>query len=394
MRIVTLEKITRVIFAKENKFMTKIPLTKMQKDIMQEFYNIPATRVIFNKSERNKLWKLSTARSTELDLNMLKNKCPALEHQIKKSYQSGHNIQSAVFSECVYAQTFANMMKLDKFVNCSEVDNFIPENVMKLLNSYHLVPRYIYSTSDKQRMLIQAGGCDGVDSALITVIDLLIYTIEFKEAGAKTSEPDLPKYKEDGLLVVTDEWLGRYPQFKTMLEEQKGLNFFEVMGSNINDFSKESIDIAVSNNYLSTKKYADVICTEDKKGFLTMIPTNQASDWAKIEGEIRPAGRNHYRVWTPNALKNFIEQKGGSIDDEIVSINKNVLGERRERGGNRKLSGYKINPLFFVYIKDCVENNDIITFNLDKVQQLNPTIAGKMFFEKLLHNDVKAYYEL
>ena len=374
--------------------MQKTPLTKMQKEIMQEFYDIPATRVIFNKSERNKLWKLSTARSTELDLNELKDKCPALEHQIRKSYQSGHNIQSAVFSECVYTQTFANMMKLDKFVNYSEVDDFIPENVMKLLNSYHLVPRYVYSTTDKKRMLIQAGGCDGVDSALISVIDLLIYTIEFKESGAKTSEPDLPKYKEDGLLVVTDEWLGRYPQFKVMLGEQKGLNFFEVMGSKVNNFSKESIDIAVSNSYASKKKYADVICTEDKKGFLTMLPTNQVSDWAKIEGEIRPAGRNHYKVWTPNALKNFIKQKYGNINDEVVSINKNVLEPRRERGGNRKISGYKINPLFFVYVKDCIEKDNDIIFNFDKIQQLNPTIAGKMFFEKLMHNDVKAYYEL
>ena len=31
-------------------------------------------------------------------------------------------------------------------------------------------------------MLMQAGGCKGIDSALITVIDLNIYTIEFNEA--------------------------------------------------------------------------------------------------------------------------------------------------------------------------------------------------------------------
>ncbi len=374
--------------------MSDIPLTKLQKELMKEFYNIPATKVIFNKSERTKLWKLATSRVIDLDFEMLKDKCPALEHQIERSYKSEKNIQSAVFSECVYAQTFANMMKLDLFINCYEVDNFIPEKVLNLISSYHLVPRYVYSTSDKKRMLIQAGGCDGIDSALISVNDLTIYTIEFKEPGAKTSEPDLPKYKEDGVLVVTEEWLKKYSQFEVMLKEQEGLNFFEVMGSNINNFSIESIDIAVSKNYTYAKKYADVICTEDKTGFLTMIPTNQASCWAEIEGEIRPAGRNHYNVWTPNALKNFIKQNGGIINGEIVSINKNALGERRERGGNRKLSGYKINPLFFVYVKDCVEKNDILTFNLAKVQQLNPTIAGKMFFKKLLYKDVKSYYGL
>lgn len=374
--------------------MSKIPLTKLQKEIMQEFYRVPATKVIYNKDKRSTLWKLATSRSTSLNFEELRLKCPALEHQIRKSYQSGKNIQSAVFSECVYAQTFANMMNLKIFVNCFDVADYIPEPVVRLLASYHLVPRYVYSTIDKRRMLIQAGGCDGIDSALITVIDLVIYTIEFKEPGAKTSEPDLPKYGEDGVLAVTKKWIQNNPQFRAMLAEQEGLNFFEVMGSNINNFSKESIDIAVSNNYSTAKKYADVICTEDINGFLVMIPTNQASVWAEIEGEIRPAGRNHYNVWTPIALRRFITQKGGVFNGDIVTINKNNLDERRERGGNRKLSGYKVTPLFFIYIDDCTETNGLLTFNIKKMQQLNPTIAGKMFFKKILHKDVKLYYEL
>ena len=374
--------------------MKNIPLTKQQEEIMTEFYSVQPTKVIFNKNERNNLWKKATSRSEELDFDMLKIKCPALEHQIRKSYETGHNIQSAVFSECVYAQTFANMMNLNKFINCFEVKDYIPERVCSLLSSFHLVPRYVYSTEDKKRMLIQAGGCDGIDSALITVIDLSIYTIEFKEPGAKTSEPDLPKYKEDGILLVTEKWLENNPQFGPMLKEQVGLNFFEVMGSNINNFTKESIDIAVSGNYSNKHKYATVICTEDIKGYLVMIPTNQISQWAEIEGEIRPAGRNHYNVWTPNALRRFLLNKGAEISGNFVKINKNSLGERRERGGHRKLSGYKVTPLFFVYIQDCNYDNDFVIFDITKTRQLNPTIAGKMFFKKLLHSDVKKHYGL
>ena len=369
-----------------------IPLTKQQKEIMSEFYRIPCTMVIYDKKERNDLWHKAVKRSEEIDFDVIKEKCPALEHQIKKSYDSGNNIQSAVFSECVYAQTFANMMKLTEFIICSDIPNYIPSSVDSLLRSYHLVPRYVYSTKDKRRMLIQAGGCDGIDSALITVIDLVIYTIEFKEPGAKTSEPDLPKYKEDGLLVVTNDWLLKNPQFKEMLSEQEGLNFFDVMGKNINNFSKESIDIAVSNNYTNKKKFADVICTEDKKGFLVMLPTNQVSHWANIEGEIRPAGRNHYKVWTPNALRKFLLKKGASFNGDIVTINKGNLEIRKERGGNNQISGYKVTPLFFIYAKDCTECNGILTFDINKMQQLNPTIAGKMFFNNLLHNEVKKYY--
>ena len=157
--------------------MNNIPLTKLQKEIMEEFYQIQPTKVIFNKNERNTLWKKATQRSQDFDFEELKLKCPALEHQIRKSYETGRNIQSAVFSECVYAQTFANMFQLTTFVNCIEEPNFIPESVRVLLKSYNLFPRYAYSSPDKKRMLIQAGGCNGIDSALITVIDLVIYTI-------------------------------------------------------------------------------------------------------------------------------------------------------------------------------------------------------------------------
>ena len=368
-----------------------IPLTKLQKEIMHEFYEIAPTKVIFNKTQRNALWKDAVKRAENLDLSGLKTVCPALEHQIVKSYGDGNNIQSAVFSECVYAQTFANMLKLDLFVNCSDNHYFIPEPIIELLKSYNLVPRYVYSTKDKHRMLIQAGGCNGIDSALITVIDLVIYTIEFKEPGAKTSEPDLPKYGEDGKIVVTEAFQKQYPQFSAMLEEKKELNFFEIMGSNDNNFSSESINVAVSNNYV--KKYADVICTEDETGILVMLPSNQIPKWAVTEGEIRPAGRNHYKVWTPNALKRFLTEKRATICKETVSIEKSKLTLRKERGGGGKVSGYKINPLFFVYTDDCTENSGIITFDISKVQQLNPTIAGKMFFKALKYSNVKEYYE-
>ena len=371
-----------------------IPHSKDSKELMTAFYQMPATKVVFNKVERNELWKKATKRDQGFNFDWLKEKCPALEHQIRKSYESGRNIQSAVFSECVYAQTFANMFNLTQFVNCYEDANFLPETIMGKLSSYHLVPRYVYSSADKRRMLIQAGGCDGIDSALINVTDLAIYTIEFKEPGAKTSEPDLPKYKEDGVLIVTEKWLEKYPQFKSMLDEQSGLNFFEIMGHNINNFSKESIDLAVSNNYTNTKKYATVICTEDIKGNLVIIPTNQASIWAEIEGEIRPAGRNHYNVWTPNALSKFILDKGGIINGNEVTIKKSSLLIGKERGGNGKVSRYKINSLFFVYTENCIENGEFVEFNINNVQQLNPTIAGKMFFKKLLHSNVKKYYNL
>lgn len=370
--------------------MNVTPLTNRQKEIMKEFYAVPATKVVYNKRQRDMLWKQATARTNGVNLDELEHKCPALAHQIARSYDSGHNIQPAVFSECVYAQTIANMFQLDVFVNCFEDASQIPSRVQALLKSYHLSPRYMYTTSDKRRMLIQAGGCDGIDSALVNVSDLEIYTIEFKEPGAKTSEPDLPKYGEDGVLCVNDDWLSKNGQFEKMLDEQKGLNFFEVMGHNVNCFSKESIMCAVSNNY--TNKLLDVICTEDVDGYLTMMPANQVHLWADIEGEIRPAGRNHYKVWTPMALKNFLLDKKAIITGDIVTIEKTQLEVRKARGGDGQISGYKITPLFFVYLEHCEDNGGSVIFHINHVRQLNPTITGKVFFKKLKHNEVKTHY--
>lgn len=369
-----------------------IELTKLQKEIMEEFYSIQPTKIIFTKKERNKIWKQAKSRDIDIDFSILEKKCPALCHQIKKSYEYGKNIQSAVFSECVYAQTFANMLNLNIFVNCLENSSFLSDKIKNFLSSYNLYPRYAYSNKEKTRLLIQAGGCNGIDSALISVIDFNIFTLEFKEAKAKASEPDLPKYKEDGKLLVTKDFLQKYPQFSEMLAEQKDLNFFEVMGNNIHNFSNESVNIAVSNNY--TKKYADVICTEDKKGYLVMLPVNQVSLWADIEGEIRPAGRNHYKVWTPNALNLFLQQKEAKFIGNTVTIYLDKLELRKERGGNGKVSGYKINPLFFVYLENCIKKDNQVTFEIKDVRQLNPTIAGKMFFKDLNYSKVKAYYKM
>lgn len=368
----------------------RIPLTKQQKEIMQEFYSIAKTKVIFSKEERDKLWKLATKRSSDIDLYKLKSVCPALTHQIQKSYEQGNNIQSAVFSECVYAQTFANMLKLDLFVNCTEEPDFIPASVACLIKSYNLVPRYVYSTKDKRRMLIQAGGYGSVDSALVTVIDLVIYTIEFKEPGARMSDPNLPKYGEDGKIRITKDFLDHYPQFEAMLNEKKDLNFFDNIGHNINDFSDKSIYFAVSNNYAN--KYAHVICTEDVEGYFVMMPVNQVQLWAVLEGEIRPSGRNHQKVWTLNALKRLMLPFEPIIHGDIVKLEKNKLEVRKARGSSGKISGYKITPLFYVYAKNCKDDGKYITFNIADVQQLIPSIACKVFFKRLKYEEVKSYY--
>ena len=69
-----------------------IELTKLQKEIMEEFYSIQPTKIIFTKKERNNIWKQAKSRDKNIDFSILEKKCPSLCHQIQKSYECGKNM--------------------------------------------------------------------------------------------------------------------------------------------------------------------------------------------------------------------------------------------------------------------------------------------------------------
>ena len=369
----------------------KIILSKQQKEIMKLFYTVEPTKIVLSKKDYDKIW--SSLKKEEIisqqEKNKLKKICPAIVCEIEKSVNENRLLQSAVFSECVYAQTLANIFNLTNFSDY-ENDKIVDEKVLNLLKSYFLVPRYIYANSKKNELLIQAGGSGGVDSALIHLTDNAIYSIEFKEQSARATTADLPQYKENGKMIITEDFIEKYPWYAEMLNEHKTLNFFEIAGHNIKNFSTESIRKAITNNYHTTKKYADVIVTVDKNEYLTMLPANQIILWAKLEGELR-AARNKNKVWTPNKLKKIITEMGGSVVENNVKISKNKLTVTQARGGSKD-SRYKISPIFFVYISDCKEKSGKIEFCIDDVWQLRPAISAIMRFKKLEIEKVKSYY--
>lgn len=368
-----------------------IELTDIQRDIIEKFYKIDATKVIYDKKARTKLWK-EVIKRNNIDLDFIKTKCPALAHQIIKSYASGNNIQSAVFSECVYAQTLANMFGLNKFINNFDNPYNFSCEIKQLLAQKAIHPRYIYTNHNLSLMLIQAGGCNGTDCVLISTKDLKVCKIEFKEPKAKTSEVDLPKFGEDGKITITEDYLKKNSQFKLMLEEQKNLVIWDFLGRNIHDFSLESISAAVTNN--DKKRLADVVCTEDKAGYLVMMPAKQINLWGKIEGEIRTTGRNPSKaVYTPNKLIEFLNELGAEIKNERVVISKDKLDLRKGRGSGAQVTGYKIKSLFFVRLAKCKQLKDgYIELDLHDVIQMIPTIAGKIYFVNLKYDEVKRFY--
>ena len=368
-------------------------LTVLQKKLMKYFYQTPDLRVSLNKAERKNIWDDFVKNRDITNISHLETKIPALYFEMEKALTNNQNIQPAVFSECVYAQALAEKFSLSKFE--SYLDNVsinLASKAENLEKTSKLSVRYSYSSPSGNEILYQAGGAGAVDCAFKTELHEDLAMIELKEPYARTSEPDLPKYGENGLIVTSPDFEDSYPQFKKMLDEQldQKLNVFEHVGNNVSNFSTESLEKAVTENYAG-KKYAHVICTEDKQGRLVMLPSNHVALWAKLEGEIRPSGRNSYKVWTPEHLRKVLLNLGATFSGELVTLPVSALKTSKARG-NSNVSRYKIDPFFFVRKKEITVSNGYAHFSLDAIRQLNPSITAKMKFEGLEIRDIQKFY--
>ena len=369
------------------------PLSETQKLLMGEFYSKGNQKIALDKVARRLIWDKFIENRQLADFLYLKEAIPSLYHEIEKSITQNRNLQSAVFSECVYSQALANHFGLVDFF-------YFPDNRKVTLeqadgkpkNFNELTVRYSYSHTTSGAVLFQAGGAAGVDCAFQSNSFPEVAMIELKEPYARASDPNLPKYEKDGLLISTEKFEKANPQFKSMLEEQisKGTNIFEHLGSNINDFSQKSIETALNENYQG-EKFAHVICTEDNYGNLVMLPSNHVAHWARMEGEIRPTGRNSCKAWSTSQLVEVLRQIGATETGGRVEIEMSSLKPKPERGGNR-ISRYRIDPIFFVRTKDVRIFGEIASFDLKSVKQNIPSITAKMNFEKLDIEEVRDFY--
>jgi hypothetical protein len=368
-------------------------LSTVQKKVLLEFYSSPATKVAFNTAERKQIWDEFKKHRKIDSINSLNVKVPAFFSEMNKAIVNKKNIQPAVFSECVYAQAIADKFELTVFSNHIDAQGveFSFDNI-DIKNVKNLTVRYSYSDLNNKITLVQAGGASGVDCALVSYEEKIATMLELKEPYARTSAPDLPKYGEDGILVTSDRFEKDYPQFKSMLEEQikNRFNVFEHVGKNFSDFSSESIEKAVTENYSGTK-FADFICTEDSSGYLVIIPCGHVAKWAKLEGELRPTGRNSYPVWTPIKLTKVIEEKGGKVIGDVVTMPLSSFKQSKARGGER-ISRFKISPLFFIRSEDAETTQSQVSFTLDSVEQNIPDITTKINFKGIQFSKLKEFY--
>ena len=146
--------------------------------------------------------------------------------------------------EISYSRTYANMLNL-VFVDLSAEPDFISLGLRDFFDYFGCFSDYIYSSKDRQRLLVPISYCDSVDYVLVNTEPLDFFTVKFKENLSKIK---LPK------------------QFKTKIYNDE---FYKAL-------TKYYVD-----NFRRTKPFSDFFCTEDKNRFLVMFPINQVGLWIK-----------------------------------------------------------------------------------------------------------------
>jgi hypothetical protein len=379
-------------------------MVSQSRQFIEEFYREPKVKILFSKTERQKLWK-TFKENKVLDSRVAK-LIPSIQAEVSSALSKGGLLQAAILSECVYSFHLAEIMGLTNFqIHENNVRTFDPE-ISKSLQRHKISPRYSYSDKRKSKYLVQAGGPGSIDALFIDVIKGVELRIEFKEPKAKSQEPDL-NYSTDGSIDLSPTFHQSFPQFESMIREAKSrqVNIFTLseINRNFTSFSISAIESALDGNFRGEKSAA-IICTEDSKGYLTAFLSEDLLKFVDpivgvsvpgYKGEIRSAGKNSYSVWSADKLIKYIKSLGGKIlDDNTVNIRIEKLSKRKPRGGvSSDYSGWNITSVFWLR-KDAVRvgPDGIASFELNSVKQKKSTISAHMFFTKLKYEHVQETY--
>ncbi len=372
------------------------------RELLVEFYSTPNSKLTVAKAGRNRIWEYFKKNRTLLRTEPGAKIVSSIASEIDDAIKANRALQRSVFSECVYTFELANKLGLTSYSKYS--DQVLPLAVQKTLNTLELSPRYVYSNAQNTRFLVQAGGPNSYDAVLINLDKDANVKIEYKEPASKAKELDV-NYDESGYLVKTEKFTIKFRQLLPMLNEaiKAKVNIFQLADSstkNFISFSTPSILKALDDNYTG-ENTADVICTEDKNGYLVLMSSNDVTKFvdpptlkgiAGIKGEIRSAGRNKYKVWSHDKLQEHIAKAGGKVNsDHKVTIETAKLKETKG-SGTTIANRLKISSIFFVYVEDVVTSGGYTTFDLNAVKQIKATISAHMYFRKLQVDVVRDYY--
>lgn len=301
--------------------------------------------------------------------------------EIQKQHNASKGLQPCILTECFIAQTIANKFGLDQFIDLDDSASTVPSGLTGAIFAAKGYTdgskfRYCYYNSHFDTILFQCGACGTVD-IVFTKFNINI-RIEVKEQVAKLEECDITGlYGEDGKLIISEEFKQKRTKYVPYVDLFNQLtDVFSMEGHNfkITDYLNKTSSKAIIDAVLGTKVIDVFVLVVDNK--IIPVLSDHLTDFVSFEGsEIRTAGRNYGKVFTPEFVKTKIYSLGGAIDaNNIVTMPYNPDFRIKGRGTNQ-YNRYGLGSLIFVKLEDATVVGDEIQFHFSKILQKKPTIS-------------------
>lgn len=337
-----------------------------------------------------------------LDKKIARNikKVKSVRAEVERQFEINRRLQSGTLCECVMAETIAQIYGLDCFADVFHTYiRELPANILYRLrdDNNRILCRYIYYNKENlNTFLIQYGNPTRYDADLY--IDNQIVKLEFKDKIARAGEKET-EYNDEGKLVYSEKFAEENPDYIPLIERfNKENNIIDLTGNyKINDDADKK---AILKAYFKSLGFESLVSLDDNSQLVAItegcIDTKDGKEFLSLDGsEIRRSGKNYYGVFTEKLLLKSIRNIGGEIIDDNVKIPVNNMTDRTN---NRRITGKKINHLFFVKIENIKEESGYYTFTLNNVKQLKPTLCVHMqiisdrvelmkFYEDILKHD-------
>lgn len=278
---------------------------------------------------------------------------PAMFNGYMNSYDSGRNLQPGYLTEINICATLAAMLNLPYQNDYSE------SNV-----------RHCYS--DGCVYLKEYGGCNMADVQLIGKNGTII-TLEIKEPKSLGGDFNMG-ITEEGKLIPKLKAGRVFPEAAQLITNNfnSSDSIFNHIGHNIPLEDNEYLH-SIARDYICSKNIDYIATYSQDNNNLIFFPVSELDKHVSYKNsEIRTAGKNHVKVYTPKLFHNIMDSIGCIINGDIVKIPKTATEYRVERNSKKKISGIKIHPLFFFFTEDILSEDDEYYYaDINKARQVN-----------------------
>lgn len=323
-------------------------------------------------------------------IKTLINKLMSGKCEIEKQITQQKALQMGILNECVLIQTLANTLGINNFCDV-ETTNSIPsevlQNIPKVQSKNGNTIRYAYyNDNDYDNVIFQCGNPVSIGDATI-ILEGKKIIIEIKDIAALLQDKDI-EYDENGHLLVTEDIENNFSEYVTLIKDfNSRTNIFNEFGHNFPILSMS--DTITRQKFISSyidTSLMDVLMTSHKDKLILIKkndlikPLSDGDIILSTKGsEIRTTGKNSKKVFTPNYLRDTLNELGVTINNNVCYVDKsnlNVIGFVKGRGTTNQ-TRFKLTNCFFVRnnTDTLIDCNDHWEFSLNNILQSKSGIS-------------------